>query len=393
MKVLLLDTAFAAAPIYDYLVRAGHDVWVMGNRANDLLAKKAGANWIEQDYSQVPAVEKHLIRLGIDYLVPGCTDVSLETCVQLRINTHLFDAPETNRILSNKAAFRGLCAELGLPAPRVVQKTDFPVPGRFICKPVDAFSGRGITVFDGDDREALHAAYRIAMQASPTSTALIETFAEGDLYSCSAFVENSRLSIAFYVREGCSANPFAVDSSYVAYDLPEGSVRSLEESLGKLCSALQLKDGLLHTQFILAEEQVFLVEVSRRCPGDLYSLLVEYSTGFEYAAEYASYFIETRHGSRITQKSPVLRHTVTSIEDTIFGGLRFGLCSAVRAIFPLGAMGQELSARHGTRACILFCEASTNEQLLVDYDLFVSRNAYDLTQPFVSATKLQSERN
>ena len=38
--MLLLDTAFAAAPIYDSLVRAGHDVWVMGNRANDLLAKK-----------------------------------------------------------------------------------------------------------------------------------------------------------------------------------------------------------------------------------------------------------------------------------------------------------------------------------------------------------------
>lgn len=46
MRVLLLDTAFSSAPIYDYLVRSGHDVWVMGNRHTDLLAMKAGSNWI-----------------------------------------------------------------------------------------------------------------------------------------------------------------------------------------------------------------------------------------------------------------------------------------------------------------------------------------------------------
>ena len=75
MKVLLLDTAFAAAPVYDGLIHAGHEVWVMGNRAQDLLAAKAGGNWIEQDYSQVAAVIAHIRRLGIERVVPGCTDL------------------------------------------------------------------------------------------------------------------------------------------------------------------------------------------------------------------------------------------------------------------------------------------------------------------------------
>ena len=140
----------------------------------------------------------------------------------------------------------------------------------------------------------MYAAYNTAQNASPSSTALIETFEAGDLYSCSAFIEKQRLTVAFYVREGSSANPFAVDTSYVTDDLPARCTIILEESLEKICSALQLKDGLLHTQFILAGERPFIVEVSRRCPGDLYSLLIEYSTGFQYAAKYASYFTETK---------------------------------------------------------------------------------------------------
>lgn len=378
MRVLLLDTAFAAAPIFDSLVHAGHDVWVMGNCPNDLLAKRAGANWIDQDYSRAPEVAKHVQRHGIDYVVPGCTDVSIETCLQLRMNSHLDDAPETNRILSNKEAFRRLCVELDLPAPIVVPISKFPTPGRFICKPVDAFSGRGITVFDGDDVDALRAAYAVAKEASPTSSALIETFAEGDLHSCSAFVEDGRLTTAFYVREGSSANPFAVDTSYVVYDLPAQCAEAVEDSLERISSALQLKDGLLHAQFILSGIQPFIVEVSRRCPGDLYSLLIEYSTGFQYAAKYASYWVDGEADLRPALRRHVLRHTVSSIDDTIFGSLKLTKSKPLLAFFPLLAMGQEIYGRQKSRVGILFSEASTYQALLNDYEGFVSRIAYDV---------------
>jgi hypothetical protein len=378
VKVLLLDTAFAAAPIYSYLIQDGHDVWVMGNRASDLLAKKARTSWIDQDYSQIGDVKKHLLRLGIDYVVPGCTDVSIETSLQLGMNSRVFDTPEANRTLTNKLEFRRLCHELALPAPTVIQKEEFPTLGRFICKPPDSFSGRGMTVFDGTNLDALNAAYDIARKASPSSTALIETFVRGELYSCSAFVESQRITEAFYVREGSSANPFAVDTSYVTNDFPTGLPQALTNNLERLCSALGLKDGLLHTQFILAEEGPFIVEVSRRCPGDLYSLLIEYSTGFPYAAKYASYFIERKPRTRPIELRHVLRHTVSSINQTIFGGLRFNATAKMRAYFPIQSMGQDLLARQGTRAGILFCESETRQQLLEDYELFLSRRAYDI---------------
>lgn len=378
MKVLLLDAAFSAIPIYEYLVGAGHDVFVMGNRPNDVLARKAGSRWINQDYSKPNEVRPHLARHEIERVVPGCTDISIETCAKLSLDTYPLDSSENNAVFGDKAAFRHLCSELDLPAPRVIDESLFPTAGRFICKPVDAFSGRGVTIFDGADLDALKDAQRAASEASPSAIALIETFASGDLYSCSAFVENQKLVETFYVREGSSANPFAVDTSYVVDDVPIACRMRLSKGLEKLCSALSLRDGLLHAQFILADNgDPFIVEVTRRCPGDLYSLLIEYSTGFRYAAKYASYFLGAHESTRIEARRYVLRHTVTSGDgNEIFAGLRMRGVSAVRAFFPLGAVGHELLPRQGSRAGVLFCEAPDCDRLVADFDRFVMRNAY-----------------
>jgi hypothetical protein len=378
MKVLLVDTAFAAAPIYRYLVDAGHEVWVMGNRPQDQLAAKAGSKWLQQDYSRTDEVREHLRRLQIDCLVPGCTDVSIETCLELGADSGLVDSPQTNAILANKAAFRRLCIDLRLPAPQTVREADFPKPGRFICKPVDAFSGRGITVFDGMDSAGMQEACQAARRASPTANVLIETFEAGDLYSCSGFIEHQKLKQVFYVREGSSANPFAVDTSYVAWDLPRSCTDTLTTALESLSSALRLKDGLLHTQFIFADGAPFIVEVSRRCPGDLYPLLIEYSTGYPYAAKYASYFIGAKLSCGGAARRHVLRHTVASMDTVVYAGLKFRAAQSVLGYFPILQVGQMLLARQGSRAGILFTEAPTYEQLLADFSRYMTRDAYEL---------------
>lgn len=376
MKILLLDTAFAAAPIYDFLISSGHQVWVMGNRPGDLLARRAGANWVEQDYSQVAEVERHVARLGIDGLVPGCTDVSIETCLQLSVGSHLRDGPEVNRTLNNKALFRSLCAQIDLPAPRIFDEAAFPRSGQFICKPVDAYSGRGMTVFDGNNVQAVRQALTTARAASPTSSALIETFVAGDLHSCTAFIESQKVADEFFVREGASANPFAVDTSYVVYDLPQTCMQVLRDSIERLCAHLELRDGLLHTQFILSSSKPTIIEMTRRCPGDLYSLLIEYSTGIQYAARYASYFIGRKWDTRPDARRHILRHTVTADETVAFGGLTLQDGQRLRGFFPLASMGEELRARQGNRAGILFCEYANHAELMKAYGLFLDRRAY-----------------
>jgi hypothetical protein len=376
MKVLLLDTSFAATPIYEFLIASGHDVWVMGNRPEDLLARKAGSHWIEQDYSRVDDVDGHVARLGIERVVPGCTDVSIETALCLKAVQGYGDSSTVNRTLTNKDLFRKVCEDIDLPAPRVVSQTLFPTSGTFICKPVDSFSGRGITIFDGSDQRAAADALETAKRSSPTSQALYETFVPGDLHSITGFVENHKLTDSFFVKEGSSVNPFAVDTSYVTRDIPQTAARLLREGLERLCAFLDLKDGLLHTQFILGAAGPSIIEVSRRCPGDLYPLLIEYSTGFRYASKYASYFLGEKFATEANQRRHILRHTVTADQDNILAGLTLEPSRAVRAFYPIVSMGASLLARQGNRAGLLFCEDKSYVDLLKSYQDFLLRKVY-----------------
>ncbi|ANI78465.1 hypothetical protein EP837_02057 [Sphingobium sp. EP60837] len=354
----------------------------MGNRASDLLARRAGSRWIEQDYSDAQAVARHIEMLGIGAVVPGCTDVSIETCLKLHIGSEFRDSPETDAALGNKALFRALCEKLDLSSPRTVDHAAFPRAGKFICKPIDAFSGRGITVFDGQDAAALDDALSLARAASPTGAAIIETFASGQLYSCSSFIKNQMPSDTFFVREGTSAHPFAVDTSYVSYDLPASCIEKIGGDIEKLCRALNLKDGLLHVQFILCDEMPMIVEVTRRCPGDLYPLLIEFSTGFEYAACYAAAFLGSEHGASVQTRRHILRHTVTADQDSYFEGLMFTDDVPITAFYPLACMGDALKERQGNRAGILFCEESSEDLLTSLYNHFLNRESYKVATQF-----------
>ena len=78
-KVLLVDTNVSSAPIYKYLDGAGYKVYVVGADDKDFLAKCA-PNYINLDYSNPALLVELIDALEIDYLIPGCNDVSYRSC-------------------------------------------------------------------------------------------------------------------------------------------------------------------------------------------------------------------------------------------------------------------------------------------------------------------------
>ncbi|SBT18949.1 hypothetical protein MGA5115_03110 [Marinomonas gallaica] len=375
-KILLLDAAFSAIPIYEYLVRTGYQIWVMGNRETDPLAKIAGERWINQDYSDVSAVKRHIENLNITHVLPGCTDVSIETCLQLNLNNHLLDELHIHNKLANKEEFRKVCAELDLPSPKIFELSDFPIGGKYICKPVDSFSGKGINIVDGFEKRKLADAYQLAKNASATSCALIENYISGQLYSFSAFIESCIVKDYFIVKEGSSVNPYAVDTSYLVDSLD--FALELKAYVEKLSSYLDLKDGLLHIQFILDESSKtpYFIEVARRCPGDLYSKLIEYSTGYTYAAKYASYFIEEKEEINKNRDKLILRHTVSSDVDTTFKSLIFSASINVLAFYPLLLLGDNIKGIQKVRVGLLFTESTSIQGIEEKYAALINRELY-----------------
>lgn len=378
-KVLLVDTNFSSGPIYSELLARGHEVHVVGGNPADCLAKSASHYW-HQDYSDIDALSALVDEQGFDYLVPGCTDQSYASCAAVsRGRFPGFDSAVITATLNHKARFRKVAGQLGLPVPRVHEDISSCGDGPVIIKPVDAFSGMGITVLHEVEPVAYEQAARIARAASSSGECLVEDFVEGQLYSHSAFLRGQHVVRDFLVQEDGTANPLVVDTSRVVDD-ENGLLARLRWCVEKLAGALDLFDGLLHTQFISNAEDVWLIEVTRRCPGDLYSQLVELATGFPYAQSYACAFLgQDSLGVDTGQTRPLMRHTITVQQGQTLAHVGFHRALTIERLVPLSLVGDQLKPSPKSRVAIIFCSERDGEKLGDLYRATLNRDLYSVS--------------
>jgi hypothetical protein len=196
----------------------------------------------------------------------------------------------------------------------------------------------------------------------------VEEFVEGQLHSHSAFIAEGRILKDFWVIEHCSINPFVVDISHSVDNLADTVIASMRRDIERLANGLGLADGLLHTQFIVDGDRHAIVEITRRCPGDLYSQLIHLSTACDYAAAYAAPFA-ARDASLLASNSRlIMRHTLTGDHIVSLHHLGFLRPLAIKRWVPLAAGGDLLRPSPLGRMAVLFAEASSSQDLrdLVD---------------------------
>jgi formate-dependent phosphoribosylglycinamide formyltransferase (GAR transformylase) len=378
--VLLVDTNFSSIPIYEYLVSLGMRVYLMGRNPDDFMAKNI-QNYIQIDYSDLKVLKQTISEFKIDYVIPGCNDHSYEICSQLtgepcRINVDDF---ETTTTLLNKSKFRHFALLNQLPVPSVFTlESAKQADCSLIVKPVDAFSGKGITQIATPDFSSIQIAIEIAKSHSRNGEVIIEEFVEGQLYSHSAFLNNQKIIQDFIVEEYGSANSFVVDTSFVKINFPNHLLQQVRRCIEKIAQLLNLKDGLIHTQFICNEQKIWLIEITRRCPGDLYSQLIELTTAFPYVANYAMPFIgqPLKKESLNNQTKSIIRHTVTQQETGVFYNLSFQKPLNIARYISISTSGDLLKPSPNGRVGILFAEVNDEEQKMALTNAFLERRVY-----------------
>ena len=245
-KILLVDTNFSSKPIYDYLIQSGNEVFVCGNNPTDFLSKSA-KNYINLDYSNIDQAHSLVQSLGIDYIVPGCNDLSYKICAKLNKQGQFYglDRPKVTEIINNKEQFRLFAAQIGLPVPRIIPQEELSNMGSIIVKPTDAYSGRGVTIVHQSSQDKLQSAIEYAQAFSRTKTCVIEEYIEGRLYSHSAFLSEGTIIQDFIVEEHGTANPFVVDTSRVIYDFPSDIMQIIRETIIYMANQIPAKVLLL----------------------------------------------------------------------------------------------------------------------------------------------------
>lgn len=378
-KILLVDTSFSSTPIFNELLKLGHEVHVAGINPQDCLAKKAEHYW-KVNYSDIAALQALVDTQKFDFIVPGCNDKSYESCASLTGRALIgIDSLNTNQTINNKKLFKKWAARSNFPVAQEQDSNQNTLRWPLIVKPVDAFSGKGISIIQSPDEQALNAAISYAKQASSSQEYLIEDYVSGQLYSHSAFLHNHRILKDFFVREDCTVNSFAVDTSHVCYDFPENLRLQIRSCIESMSSDLNLCDGLIHTQFIRNADNFWMIEVTRRCPGDLYSQLIELSTGFRYALAYALPFVgEMTLPDDQLPNQHVMRHTVTVDTACNFDHLHFQHPVLLERWVALSLVGDSLKPSPASRIGIMFCKTYDQPTFRNLYETTLSRQLYDV---------------
>jgi len=320
-KVLLCDANFCVLPIVKTIKDKGYNLSVVGSLLNDPAHKIADSS-VGIDYSDIDKLYEHIKKNDYDFIVPGCNDRSYMSLsfIAEKLAFKGFDKFETVLTIHHKDKFKKFADSKGYPIPRAVSelnkidKLKFPI----IIKPIDSFSGKGTNKVEKLDEVEEY--WEEAKKFSKDGAVIAEEFIEGKLYSHSAFIKNGKIIIDFFVNEYCTVYPYQVNSSNIVANISKKIQNKLREWLEQFAKDLKLVDGLVHTQFIANDKDFYLIEVARRCPGDLYSELIKKSTGIDYAKLYTMPFIglELPNKIEIKYRKYFSRHTVSTDKDCIF---------------------------------------------------------------------------
>ena len=206
-----------------------------------------------------------------------------------------------------------------------------------------------------------------ALAQSKYDKVLLEEFVVGTLHSHSAFILNNNILDDFFVDEFCSVYQYQVDYSNHPSRLAEASRENIRAQIDKMVKTLGLCNGLLHTQFIDSPTGPVIIECMRRHPGDLYSMLIEKSTGYDYTNSYVSGFlgesISKNNNNKLLNYS---RHTISQDKKNIFKSLKFLSNNRQTEYYPLKTSGQYLSEAPFDKLGIVFQEYDSFENMVLD---------------------------
>ena len=358
-KVIVLDAGFSAWPLIKELSKRSISVMVVGNRGDDPVHFSGLENVtaVNMDYSDFDRVNEFCLREQIDMAIPGCTDLSYECANALDINKEFdwADSRTTIQAISDKVILSEVLNDLGIVQPKF---SDKPLGQRCLRKPRSGFSGMGISSGDRISASEIDASKKHYF---------FQECIEGSLHSCSLLVSSGFPVFLAHVDEFCFNDNYRVNFSYISR-LDANVKREAEEQILALAKELGISDGVLHCQFIWDGSNVYIIDVARRCPGDLYGLLVHrgYGVGY-YDKLIGTYLGEIQEVVARPYEVDPYQWRATMTEEDRYLPVRIPNAENIRDL-SIFSLGSAFGLRHKgakDRASILFgklCEDANPEE-------------------------------
>lgn len=360
-KVLLIGSSYGCLSFIKFLKQRNFYVGVVGKHKSDPCHFYSDKSFYF-DYSKKNIVKDIVEKYNFEYVVPTSNDASYLSFLDFK-NPEKFSGIDNKlniKIFHNKDVFKNFLIQNNIKTPkRYNENSLINFKNKIIIKPDDSFSGKGISVIS--DFKYFQEAKNKASKFSSNNKIIIEDYIEGSLHSISSFVSNKKVIFSFIVDEFCKTYDYQVDFSYFPSLLKKKIFDKVEKIIGNLVRLSSPKDGLIHTQFIVDKNnEIWLIESMRRCPGDLYPKLIEKYFNIDYSALFVMPFVGMNYNNlnlnfNICDKI-IARHTISNSEDSIFESFKFNHPVNNFEFYPLKLSGSKLLKAPEDKAGILFIE-------------------------------------
>ena len=323
-KALILGGSHRDIPLIMAAKKLGFFVITLGDRDYYIGHRFSDKNY-KIDFTDLEKVSKVIEAEKIDVLIPGCGEKALLNTVILgkKYKIGNFDSLEAVNIIHDKWKFKEFCQKRGINVPKGVKITscentvfkNISLP--CIVKPLNLSGGRGVCVVKSKDE--LKSAVKHALEVSENNEVLIEEFIDGELLACSVFVRNGRIGYSFVGKDDVYLNKYLVSSAYLI-EIKDEVLGKLKQNVEKIIADLSLKDGPFHLQFILKDDIPYIIDVTRRIPGDLYPYLIEFSTGIRYSEAVVKAYIGDNIDPTLLkekEKKFIIRHCIMSSKNGV----------------------------------------------------------------------------
>jgi biotin carboxylase len=325
-KVLILGGSHRDIPLIKASQELGYYVITLGNRDYYL-----GHNYSDKSYkisfNNLEAVREILKNEKIDYIIPGSGEESYLNTVSLahELTIGNFDTLETAKLVHNKWKFKNFCLANEISTPKGFFYNqhsnnsidlDFPI----VVKPTNLSGGRGVEVVHNNDelQSALKSSFNVSNEI------FLEEFIDGKLIAYSIFLKNQKIKYGFLGEDATYLNPFLITSAYPT-TIKDKTLEKLQNDIEKLAQLLKLVDGMFHLQILIKNEIPYIIDVTRRIPGDLYPYLIEYCDGVEYGKAvvkgYTTGEIDDEFEKQNEKQNFIIRHCVMPSENGIYEGI------------------------------------------------------------------------
>ena len=208
----------------------------------------------------------------------------------------------------------------------------------------------------------------------------LEDYIDGELVAYSVVIKNQKIIYGFTGRDDTYKNKYLITSAY-PIKLKTVTHDKLRSDVEKISELLSLVDGMFHLQVIIRDDVPYIIDVTRRIPGDFYPYLMEYCDKVEYSkAVVKSYIGEPLTSELITEKEQefVIRHCVMSNKNGTFKEIRIDETLKHSVIFRVDLIQKntEINNFLTSQIAIIFIK-------LLDEDMQIVNNINNLIYPIV----------